>query len=131
MTWKRVTPLLDRSVEANKIIEDRVRRIMFSRQQFNTYPIIQYKTVRNQGDVNAALDEMAATVAAFQAPFRSSFWLKQNRREVNQPVLISRTWVQAFPLDQYYWLTLFRIYDQQTDMAEILQPELARSPRFH
>ena len=58
-----------------------------------------------------------------------SFWVKDVERlgrPMENPVVMSRTWLQPQPYDSLYWLSLFQVFDDGRDRDEITKAAVSR-----
>jgi hypothetical protein len=96
----------------------------------NRIPFISIRTIPADPEaMHYELSSMEKTAKNVGVNFYQSFWVKDVERLtkcIENPVIMSRTWIQPRAYDSLYWLTLFQIYDENYDRGTMTDAAVSR-----
>lgn len=96
-------------------------------------PFVTKEYVKRSGTMQAALNEIAAT-ATIATPCHFYAYSQDRIGPLLQPVLFTRTWIQARPWtpagDRLFWISVLQVFDRADDTDRRLMKRLESTEHY-
>jgi hypothetical protein len=145
MSWQRLALQKSITAPANRILVHDIgayleRCYLGQNPTLNRRPFISIRTIAADPEaIHYELASMTATAQSLERsfgqnlivkdPVYQSFWVKdveRLRKPLQNPVVMSRTWLQPRPYDSLYWISLFQVFDDAHDRDKITEVAVSR-----
>jgi hypothetical protein len=120
MPWHSIAKFVDRGAitRYNPVLRDQVSTFLKAANAgqiypWNTKPFITKEYVKRSGTMQQTLNELAAT-AKVATPCNFHAYSQDRIGPLLQPVLFTRTWIQARPWasERLYWTSVLQVFDR-------------------
>ena len=147
MTWRSIAQFVDRGAHARpngllrgQLIEFQGQVSTFLRAAnagaiypWNPKPFVTKEYVKRSGTMQSALNELAAT-ATIATPCHFHAYSQDRPGPLLQPVLFTRTWIQARPWtpkgDRLFWISVLQVFDHADDTDRRLMKRLESTEHY-
>lgn len=146
MSWQRLAHKTVQAHSNRTLVHDigayLERCYLGQKPTLNRHPFISIRTIAaDPAAIHYEMSCMEQTVKAvalhrdmsyMEVVARSiypSFWVKDVERlgrPMENPVVMSRTWLQPRPYDSLYWMSLFQVFDDVRDRDDITKVAVSR-----
>ena len=140
MTWRSIATFVDRRAQArpNGVLWDQTATFLRAANVGTIYPwtynpFVTKEYVKRSGTMQAALNEIAAT-ATIATPCHFYAYSQDRIGPLLQPVLFTRTWIQARPWtpagDRLFWISVLQVFDRANDTDRRLMKRLESTEHY-